>query len=148
MSDGTSDCMFVLLSLLLGMQFLSLWRHIVFRSSAISLISFCYISCNYLVNGTFFRTKKELQLKYNVSFDFLSIFFPKRLPTQEVFSEVLEICFCLRVKFLSYFYSDLSQWISLKISNIKFREIPSSLGRYEQRYDEGNGRFLRLCERF
>jgi len=57
-SDGASDCMFVFLTLLLGMQIVSLWRHIVFRSSAISLISFCHISCNYLVNGTFFRKKK------------------------------------------------------------------------------------------
>jgi len=55
---GMSDCMFVFLSLLLGMQIVSLWRHIVFRSSAISLISFCHISCNYLVNGTFFGRKK------------------------------------------------------------------------------------------
>jgi len=59
-SDGTSDCMFVFLSLLLGMQIVSLWRHIVFRSSAISLISFCHISCNYLVNCTFFGQRKTV----------------------------------------------------------------------------------------
>ena len=59
-SDGTSECMFVYLSLLLGMQIVSLWRRIVFRSSAISLISFCHISCNYLVNGTFFGQRKTV----------------------------------------------------------------------------------------
>jgi len=128
-SDGTSDCMFVFLSLLLGMQIVSLWRHIVFRSSAISLISFCRISCNYLVNGTFFGKRKtvvKIRRVFRFSLHLLS----------EAFANPRSILWSIRNLRLSackvsLFYSDLIQRISVKIPNIKFREIPSNLSRYE-----------------